>query len=231
MKTFIFSYLLLLPLLFSCQSARSVSAQETPPLTEERVKEITRAQSKEVIEELRKDVLDSIKQTIRNEIVPEVREISLLSKRVRRKQSKAKGEALNKTIIGRVEWINTTNPKVSFRARVDTGAQTCSMHAESIVEKEMNGKQYVEFTTTDDDGNKYVFLKEVIKETKVKSTSGKSEKRYVVKMSLSFGGKEVIVNVNLNDRSSLKHNFLIGRNLLMGEYIVDVSQSRLMEDN
>src|SRR5690606_4220591 len=119
----------------------------------------------------------------------------------------------------------------SFRARVDTGAQTCSLHAESIIEKDKNGKKYVEFATLDDEGNKYVFLKEVVKETKVKSTSGKSEKRYVVRMSFSFGGKDVIANVNLNNRSSLKHNFLIGRNLLMGEYVVDVSQSRLMEDN
>ena len=35
-------------------------------------------------------------------------------------------------------------------------------------------------------------------------------------------------NVNLNDRNNLKHRFLIGRNLLIGDYIVDVSQSRLL---
>ena len=225
MKTFIFSNLLIVLLTSSC----ALKQKET--LSKKDIEAISRAQTEATILELKKEVINSVKLTIRNEIVPEVREISLLSKRVRKKQSKAKGDALKKTIIGRVEWISTTNPKVSFRARVDTGAQTCSMHASNIIEKEKNGKLYVEFVTSDDDGNKHSFLKEVVKETKVRSTSGKSEKRYVVKMSLSFGGKEVITNVNLNNRSTLKHNFLIGRNLLMGEYIVDVSQSRLMEEN
>ena len=229
MDKLIFNNLMIALLVTSCQLAKSVPEQ--PKISEEKIVEIAQDESAKAVSSMKSEILESIKQTIRNEIVPEVREISLLSRKVRKKQSKARGEALSKTIIGRVEWISTTNPKVAFRARVDTGAQTCSMHAESIVEKEKNGKNYVEFATVDDDGNKYVFLKEIVKETKVKSTSGKSEKRFVVKMSLSFGGKEIIANVNLNDRSSLKHNFLIGRNLLMGDYIVDVSQSRLMEEN
>lgn len=151
---------------------------------------------------------------------------SSLGKKI--KQKKVKKEAFKKLVIGRVEWIGTVSPKIEFRARIDTGAQSCSMHAENVIEKEIEGERYVEFTTLDEEGKPFTFLKKVVKTSMVKGTSGVAEKRYVVKMQLSFGKKQPIVNVNLNNRKNLKHRFLVGRNLLLKDYIVDVTQSRLL---
>lgn len=171
-----------------------------------------------------------LKRTIRNEILPEMRELSTYSHnvKIRNSQNNIKKKVFKKTVIGRVEWIKTTDPVVKFRARVDTGAQTNSMHAENITEILRDGKKYVEFTTVDEKGKKFTLLKEVLKETKVKSTSGVSSKRYVIQMDIIIGEKKLTTNVNLNDRKSLRHNFLIGRNLLLGNFIIDVSQSRLL---
>ncbi|MCB0356671.1 MAG: ATP-dependent zinc protease, partial [Bdellovibrionales bacterium] len=113
----------------------------------------------------------------------------------------------------------------------DTGAQTNSLHAINIQEKEVDGEKFVEFQTQDFAGKTFTFIEKVVKKSIVKSTSGSSEKRYVVKMNLLLGNRQITTNVNLNDRSLLKHNFLIGRNLLIGDYIVDVSQSRLLGGN
>jgi len=143
-------------------------------------------------------------------------------------QKKVKSEVLKKIVIGRVEWIETLSPQIVFRARIDTGAQSCSMHAENVIEKEIQGERYVEFTTLDEAGKSYTFLKKVVKTAMVKSTSGVAKKRYVVKMQLKFGERRPIVNVNLNNRKNLKHRFLVGRNLLLRDYIVDVTQSRLL---
>gem|GEM_PF-237241 len=169
-----------------------------------------------------------IKRTIRSEIIPELREVTTHSYNLMRGQKKIKEQVYEKTLIGRVEWISTVDPLVNFRARVDTGAQTNSVHAEDIKEILKDGKNYVEFTTYGEDGVKHRFLKEIVKKSKVKSTSGVSEVRYVVQLEISFGGKTIKSNVNLNNRDSLRHNFLIGRNLLLGHYIIDVSQSRLL---
>lgn len=179
-------------------------------------------------QDYQKQLEANLQRTIRNEIIPELREISTYSHNMLKRQKVIKEKALQKTVVGRVEWVKTINPEAAFRARVDSGAQTNSMHAENIKEVSRDGKDYVEFTSVDDEGAKHRFLREVLKKVKVKSTSGHSEDRYVVKMDLVFGGKRVTTNVNLNDRESLKHNFLIGRNLLLGNYIVDVSQSRLL---
>ncbi len=181
-------------------------------------------------EAFQKQLESRIKLTIRNEIMPEMRELSTYSKnlQIRKTQNNIKDKVFKKTVIGRVEWIKTIDPEVRFRARVDTGAQTNSMHAESIKEIERDGAKYVEFTTAGADGKKITLLKKVLKETKVKSTSGVSSKRYVVQMEVILGGKKLSTNINLNNRKALRHNFLIGRNLLLGNFIIDVSQSRLL---
>jgi len=145
-------------------------------------------------------------------------------------QKTLKKKVFKKIVIGRVEWISTTSPQIDIRARIDTGAQSCSLHAENILEKTVDGDLYVEFTTEDELGKNHTFLKRVVKITTVKGTSGIAEKRYVVEMRMRFGERELSVNVNLNDRKTLRHKFLVGRNLLLGDYIVDVSQSRLLGD-
>lgn len=177
----------------------------------------------------RKNLEEKLSRVIRNEIVPELREVTISSRRALKKQNEIKSEALQKIIIGRVEWVKTIDPEVTFRARIDTGAQTCSIHAEKIKEVSKEGVPYVEFVTVDDNGEKHTLLKKIVKTTVVKSTSGASEKRYVIKLDILFGGRQITTNVNLNDRTHLKHNFLVGRNLLLGDYIVDVSQSRLLD--
>ena len=201
---------------------------ETDPATVDQKIDTLKAELLEENTRFKNELEYDLKRTIRNEIIPELREISTYSNNMLRSQKNIKKKVFKKTLVGRVEWISTVNPEVKFRARVDSGAQTNSMHAEDIKEIVQDGKEYVEFTTIDDQGTKYRFLREIVKETRVKSTSGHTESRYVVKMDVMFGQKKITTNVNLNNRKILRHNFLIGRNLLLGNYIIDVSQSRLL---
>lgn len=221
------SLLVLSSLLFlniACQTLRNPNPDPVM-LDADQVKE----QIAEDNQKFRDDLHKELVKTIRNEILPELREVSTYSSNIlTRQQKELKDKVFKKTVIGRVEWISVINPEARFMARVDTGAQTCSIHAENIVEKEIEGKKYVEFSTEDDTGVRHTFLKEIVKRTIVKSTSGSSERRYVIRLDFDFGGEKISANVNLNNRRTLRHNFLIGRNLLLGHYIVDVSQSRLL---
>lgn len=191
--------------------------------------EVLKTELREENEVFHRNLEEKLSRVIRNEIMPELREISVYSRKTMRKQNEIKSEALQKIIIGRVEWIQTTDPEVKFRARIDTGAQTNSIHAEKIKEVSKEGVPYVEFVTVDEEGERHTFLKKIVKTTVVKSTSGNSVKRYVIRLDLLFGGRQISTNVNLNDRTHLKHKFLVGRNLMLGDYIVDVSQSRLLD--
>ncbi|MCK4335935.1 MAG: ATP-dependent zinc protease [Candidatus Aenigmarchaeota archaeon] len=50
-------------------------------------------------------------------------------------------------------------------------------------------------------------------------------RRPVVKVTIKIKGKKFTVEANLNDRSHMKYPVLIGRNLLYGNFVVDVSKS------
>ncbi|UCC91621.1 MAG: ATP-dependent zinc protease [Candidatus Aenigmatarchaeota archaeon] len=49
--------------------------------------------------------------------------------------------------------------------------------------------------------------------------------RPVVTVTIKVKGKKFTVEANLNDRSHMKYPVLLGRNLLYGNFVVDVSKS------
>ncbi len=134
-----------------------------------------------------------------------------------------------KPIVGRVEWVEFPNWKLKLRARVDTGAKSCSIHAVNIEKITENGEEFVVFETFVDE--KPVKLKSrFVKEAKVSSTSGVSEKRIMIREVMKMGKIKEDVIINLNDRTNLNYPILIGRNFLMGKFLVDVSLSHALGD-
>lgn len=178
--------------------------------------------------EMRQELMEELSQMFKNQILPEMQALSPVPARVRESQRGARQRSQEKSVLGRIEWVSFENDGFKVRARVDTGAQTCSMHAENIQEQIIDGEKYVQFETFDEKGNRHVLLKRVVTSTSVTSSTGATTERYVVKKRVTLGGRSHEVNVNLNNRSGLRYRFLIGRNLLMGNYVVDVSQSRVM---
>ncbi|WP_243401203.1 RimK/LysX family protein [Leptospira harrisiae] len=134
-----------------------------------------------------------------------------------------------KPIVGRVEWVEFPNWKLKLRARIDTGAKSCSIHAVNIEKITENGEEFVVFETFVDE--KPVKLKSrFVKEAKVSSTSGISEKRIMIREVMKMGKIKEDVIINLNDRTNLNYPILIGRNFLMGKFLVDVSLSHALGD-
>ncbi len=210
----------------SCAQNQTVQPQAVESSKQSELVESSSLQ-KELLQ-TKEEILQEIKNYMNNEVIPRVQGPNELPKSVLKKQRKAKLSLKDKTVIGRIESIEIDNTGFELQARIDTGAKTCSMHAESIVEKIVDGKTYIQYFSENTENQKQSFYKEVIRKQKVKSSNGEITNRYVVKMAIKLGGKTHEVNVNLNDREDLRYNFLVGRNLLMGEYVVDVSQTRLL---
>ncbi|MCZ8343806.1 MAG: RimK/LysX family protein, partial [Leptospira sp.] len=61
-------------------------------------------------------------------------------------------------------------------------------------------------------------------------TSGQYENRVIIKEVLKLGKVQEEVKITLNDRSNLTYPFLVGRNFLMGKFLVDVSLSHALGD-
>lgn len=112
--------------------------------------------------------------------------------------------------------------------RIDSGATTSSIHC-SRVRLITNGEQpqlcfYLDakkgapeqsFTVTD------------FKETIVRNSSGKEEKRYVIKTKITIFGKKIRTEFSLANRRKMRYPILLGRKLLKKRFLVDVSQKDL----
>jgi len=146
-------------------------------------------------------------------------------------------ESKDRSIVGQVETIKVHELDLDYKARIDTGAKTTSIHATNI---KVTGEdsdsddmrdhlgETVEFTSINESGDKATYKGKIIKVSKIRNAQG-VERRYAVKMDLGWNGEHKRVAVNLRDRSKLDYKLLIGRNWLSGDYLVDVD--KLDEDD
>lgn len=135
-----------------------------------------------------------------------------------------------KVLIGRVEWVHLPGLNVKHRSRIDTGAKTTSMHASKIEEVQQGNELFIKFQTIDGEGNTVDVLRKVDSTQKVANAGGLVTKRYVIKEKVKLGNIEREIMINLNDRTKMEYKFLVGRNLLLGRFIVDVARSHVLGD-
>jgi len=128
-----------------------------------------------------------------------------------------------KLILGEVEEVYLSAYNISLEARIDTGAQTSSIHAKNIVSFERDGKKWVRFTILDNDKKEIELKKPVVKTIKVKRHGQYAQDRFVVHMRMNISNLSHYIEVSLNNREDYKYLVLIGRNFLRGNAIVDVS--------
>ena len=117
-----------------------------------------------------------------------------------------------------------------IKAKLDTGAQTSSIHAYNIVEFEKDGVDWVRFTvrpwqeSTEDE---VVVECPVQDRRRVRSSSGHVDERYVVTMRVLLVGREVDAEFTLSNRDQMGFRMLIGREALRDGFVVASGQSFL----
>jgi hypothetical protein len=126
----------------------------------------------------------------------------------------ALAETKEKIEIGVAENVVLLPWGVTLPARIDTGASVSSLDARQLTVK----GETVEFTLPEQYGGQAIRLP-IVRWITVRSAAAK-DRRPVVMMELCIGPKRIRTEVNLNDRSNVKHPLLIGRNTLKHGFIV-----------
>lgn len=134
------------------------------------------------------------------------------------------------TTVGRAELVDFPQADVEkIPAKIDTGAYRTSVWASNIYEK----KGILYYTLFDKD-SKYYNGVELSTDTyeivDVENSFGHSEKRYSIMTSIRLAGRRVRTNVTLSDRSTKTYPILIGRRILRGKFVVDVSRGEPLID-
>ena len=129
------------------------------------------------------------------------------------------GAGAAKRVIGQTAWVEIPEAGLSFLGRVDTGAESTSVHAESI---HLDGGM-VEFELVNRLGGRVRMRAPLAKTDVVRNAVG-SEERMYVDLTIRHEGMEKRVRTSLNDRSALNYGLLLGRNWLQDDFLVDVGR-------
>ena len=130
------------------------------------------------------------------------------------------------SVRGAVEWAFVEPGEVFLKARIDSGAETSSMHAENIQLVEKDGKRYVRFSIQHPDTKELIPLERRLHRRIVvkQNVDAPPDRRYVVRMWVSVGKTRSWLDVSLSDRNDFEYALLLGRDLLMDEFVIDVSK-------
>lgn len=134
----------------------------------------------------------------------------------------------NKIIIGRLESISLPDLAIDdLPVRIDTGAQTSSLHVDNIRKFYKNGKPCVKFDIHPDIHNvgSIVPCSALIYDIRrIKSSNGSTEQRYVIKTPMSLGDNSWPIEITLTDRSDMSYLMLLGREAMKKRILVDPSR-------
>lgn len=133
--------------------------------------------------------------------------------------------AKSKKIIGSEEWFKLTKLGIpAIKARVDSGAKTSTIHAYNIQTYRKNGKKWVSFEIHPLQDDRRTIIRcdaEVIDRRDIKSSTGTTERRYVIKTLLSMGRARWEIELTLTNRDSMGYRMLLGREAMKGRVVVD----------
>lgn len=127
-------------------------------------------------------------------------------------------------VFGEAENVTVVSQDFTYKARLDTGATTTSIHAVDISRFTRDGEKWVKFSLLDPKTKeKKQIERSLSRIVSIKRHGTEDQKRPVVKLKLKMGPLEKVCEVSLTDRSKFEYPVLIGRNFLSGSAVVDVS--------
>lgn len=136
-------------------------------------------------------------------------------------------ETDSKIIIGSQEWCAFPDLGVpAIKARVDSGAKTSSIHAFNIQPFKRHGESWVSFEVHPLQDNRRTTLKcegRIVDRRMIRTSSGMTEKRYVIRTPLSLGYRVWDIELTLANRDSMGYRMLLGRQAMTDRILVDPS--------
>ncbi|QOC21294.1 ATP-dependent zinc protease [Wenzhouxiangella sp. AB-CW3] len=128
-------------------------------------------------------------------------------------------------IIGACEWVALPELGITrLRARVDTGAKSCALHASNIE------------LIPHDDGQRRVSFQvhlghpqpdrwqqcqaDLLAVRRIRNTSGELEKRFTIRTPLVIGHSRWDVDITLTNRERMRYRMLLGRTAMENHALV-----------
>ena len=132
-------------------------------------------------------------------------------------------------VIGWIEHVQIQARNIILKAKIDTGADNSSIHADNIQVYDKDGATWVRFTLRNKENHSADFDLPLVRYAKIKRKRAEPLLRPVVSMGLCIGNNMKKVDINLANREHFKYRMLIGRSYLKDQYLVDSSKQHTIE--
>ncbi|WP_104004820.1 ATP-dependent zinc protease family protein [Marinobacterium lutimaris] len=188
------------------------------------------------------DLLETRQQLRQNDLSAEFRaQRTLLEKQqqaareprnlVNPQQPPSHGRYQGKLVVGELENVYLAVPGIVYEARIDSGAQTSSLHATNIERFERDGERWVRFDIADPATQQEITLERKLSRNVriIQASADEAERRPVVDLPFMIGDHRQTAEFTLNDREQLTYPLLIGRNILRDVMLVDVGREHATE--
>lgn len=140
----------------------------------------------------------------------------------------------NLKIIGSEEWCVFKELGVpAIKARVDSGAKTSSIQATNLKIVNKGAQEWVKFEVNPLQENRSIAINceaRLIDRRMVKSSSGISEERLVVRTPVTMGDNTFDIELTLANRDTMEFRMLLGREALTDRYIVNPAVNYKIQD-
>lgn len=133
------------------------------------------------------------------------------------------------TIAGWIENVRIGEPRgLQLTAKLDTGADSASLHAYDMRRYRRDGRRRVSFSARNTQGEAMHFDLPVVRMVRIREHGNRQQERPVVRLGICLGRAYRLAEVNLVDRSGFDYRLLIGRKVLSGNVVVDPSRAWLL---
>ncbi|NNK19662.1 MAG: alpha-L-glutamate ligase, partial [Flavobacteriaceae bacterium] len=136
-------------------------------------------------------------------------------------------------IIGSEEWCVFKELGIpAIKARVDSGAKTSSIQATNISVFRKKKEDWVKFEVNPIQDNRSITVDceaRLVDRRIVKSSSGISEERFVIRTPMTMGDDTFEIELTLANRDTMEFRMLLGREALNGRFMVNPAKSYMLQ--
>jgi len=133
--------------------------------------------------------------------------------------------------LGWREWAALPDLGIAaIKAKIDTGARSCALHASEFEEFELDGQAMLRFCVHPFQRDAATTVRAeapIVERRRIRSSSGHEQLRWVVRTRLRLGDASWPVELSLTTRDAMGFRLLIGRQALRRRFLVDSGRSYL----